>query len=355
MQSTEGCDICSASVLQEQVRALNDLIDVARASVSTIELDALLKAILESAMRFTGIPAGSVALYNNRTGFLTLRAHSGLSPEFVARTSWAVTPGGLTDQLLKRDEILFVEDTEQVHFFNNPLAIKEGIRSLICIPLVTKGNIHGVLYLDDFVPRSFDKDRMKLISVLASFAAMAIENAKLHHKTLQMAITDALTGLYNRRYFEQELPQELERASRYNQSFGLLMIDVDNFKSFNDTFGHPMGDRILATIAAAIEKSLRSVDFAFRYGGEELTVILPETSLKSACKVAERIRKRVVTDTRKLMRSILKEPVTVSVGVAAYPDDGADADKLVARADELLYQAKAAGRNCVRCSKDVTP
>ncbi|MDA8427975.1 MAG: sensor domain-containing diguanylate cyclase [Geobacteraceae bacterium] len=354
MKLGAGCDICSASVLQEQVRALNDLIDVARASVSTIELDALLEAILESAMRFTGLPAGSVALYDNRTGNLTLRAQRGLSPEFVARRSWVVAPGGLTDQLLQHDEILFVEDTQQVDFFNNPLALKEGIRSLICIPLVIKDCIHGVLYLDDFVPRRFDKDRMKLISVLASFAAMAIENAKLHHATCQMAITDALTGLYNRRYFEQVLPQELERARRYKQSFGLLMIDVDNFKNFNDAFGHPMGDRILVTIAKTIEKALRNVDFAFRYGGEELAVILPETSLKSASQIAERIRQRVIADTRKLMRTTSKEPITVSVGVACFPVDGADADKLVVAADDLLYQAKAAGKNCVR-SREVDP
>lgn len=355
MHLAAGCDTCSADILQEQVQSLNDLIDVARASVSTIELDALLKAILDSAMRFTAIPAGSVALYDNRSGNLTLRAHSGLSPEFVARSVWAVTPGGLTDQLLQHDEILFVEDTEQADFFNNPLAVKEGIRSLICIPLVTKGRIHGVLYLDDFVPRRFDKDRMKLISVLASFAAMAIENATLHHETLQMAITDALTGLNNRRYFEQVLPQELERACRYHQSFGLLMIDVDNFKNFNDSYGHPMGDRILATIATAIEKTLRSVDFAFRYGGEELAVILPETSAKSACRVAERIRQRVAKDTKKLLNGSLKEAITVSVGVACYPVDGADADLLVARADDLLYLAKSAGKNCVRCHKDEKP
>lgn len=355
MANDPGCStVRGADELQEQVRALNDLIDVARASVSTIELDALLKAILESAIRFTGIPAGTVALYDHRSGNLTLRAHSGLSAEFVAHSVWAVTPGGLTDQLLQHDEILFVEDTEQVDYFRNPLAVKEGIRSLICIPLVTKGSIHGVLYLDDFVPRKFDKDRMNLISVLASFAAMAIENAKLHHETLQMAITDVLTGLNNRRYFEQVLPQELERATRYNQEFGLLMIDVDNFKIFNDTYGHPMGDRILSTIAASIEKTLRSVDFAFRYGGEELVVILPETDQKSACKVAERIRQRVARDTKKLMRGTLKEPITVSIGVASYPGDGAEAEMLVAKADDLLYQAKNSGRNCVRCRKEDT-
>lgn len=352
MQAVTDCEQCAASTLEQQIRALNDLIDVARASVSTIELDSLLTAILESAMRFTGIPAGSVALYDNRTGNLTLRAHSGLSADFVAFDQWAVTPGGLTDQLLQRDQILFVEDTEKVDFFHNPLAVREGIRSLVCIPLVTKGNIQGVLYLDDFVPRTFDRERMELLSVLASFAAMAIENAKLHHETIQMAITDSLTRLYNRRYFEQVLPQELERAERYGLSFGLLMIDVDNFKKFNDSYGHPMGDRILATIAGSVEKSLRSVDFAFRYGGEELVVLLPETDQKNACKVAERIRQRVVRDTNRRMRGTLKEPITVSVGVASYPDDGGDIGQLLTRADSLLYQAKNAGRNCVRCSEE---
>lgn len=327
------------------MRALNDLIAVAQASVSTIDLDALLAAILESAISFTEMPAGSVALYDNRTGVLTLRAHVGLSSEFVACNSWAVTPGGLTDQLLRRDEILFVEDTTKTEYFKNPLAVHEGIRSLICIPLVTKGNIQGILYLDDFEPRKFDQDRMSLISVLASFAAMAIENAKLHHETRQMAITDALTGLYNRRYFEKVLPQELERARRYNLSFSVLLIDADNFKKVNDTFGHPMGDRILATIGQTIKKALRTVDFAFRYGGEEFIVILPEASMKSAHRAAERIRQRIISDSRKVLCSDLAEPVTVSIGIACYPRDAAEGDALVALADNLLYQAKGAGKN----------
>lgn len=341
----KDCEICNKNELEEQVLALIDLIGVAQASVSSIDLDTLLKAILESAMSFAGMPAGSVALYDNRTGRLTLRAHAGLSPEFVARDSWVVTPGGLTDQMLRQDEIQFVEDTELTDFFNNPLALHEGIRSLICIPLVTKGKIQGVLYLDDFAPRTFDQGRMSLISLLGSFAAVSIENARLHHETRQLAITDALTGLYNRRYFEKVLPQELERARRYNQPFSILLIDADNFKKVNDTFGHPMGDRVLATIGRTINKTLRTVDFAFRYGGEEFIAILPESDIKSACKAAERIRQRVIADGRKVLRSGMTEPVTVSIGVSSFPRDAADGEALVAVADRLLYQAKGAGKN----------
>jgi len=340
-----ACDKCNINELEGQVQALNDLIGVAQASVSSIDLDTLLSAILESAMSFAGMPAGSVALYDNRTGLLTLRAHAGLSPKFVAFDSWIVAPGGLTDQLLRHDEILFVEDTELTNFFNNPVALHEGIRSLICIPLVTKGKIQGVLYLDDFAPRTFDQSRMSLISLLASFAAMSIENAKLHHETRQMAITDVLTGLYNRRYFDKVLPQELERARRLSQSFSILLIDADNFKKVNDTFGHPMGDRVLATIGQTIKKTLRTVDFAFRYGGEEFIVILPEADINSARKAAERIRLRVIANSRKLLRSNMTEPVTVSIGISSYPRDAEDGKALVAVADHLLYQAKGAGKN----------
>jgi len=354
MSLTADCDNCKANELKGQVRALNDLIGVAHASVSTIDLDALLGAILESAMNFTEMPAGSFALYDNRSGELTLRAHAGLSSAFVARDAWTVTPGGLTDQLLRRGEILFVEDTEQADFFNNPLAVAEGIRSLICIPLVTKGHIHGILYLDDFRPRTFEQNRMSLISVLASFAAMAIENAKLHQEARQMAVTDALTGLHNRRYLEKVLPQELERARRYGLSLSLLLIDADNFKKFNDTYGHLMGDRILGTIGRAVRKVLRSVDFAFRYGGEEFVVILPETSAESASMVAERIRQRVIDDSKVVLCNDVAEPVTVSIGVACFPRDAQDSESLVALADSLLYQAKGTGKNRILLSKEAS-
>ena len=339
--------------LEGQVRALNDLIEVAQASVSTIDLEELLAAILKSAMNFAEMPAGSVALYDASSGELHLRAHAGLSSAFVSRSSWLLTPGGLTDQLLRRDEILLVQDTAVVNFFNNPLAIEEGIRSLICIPLVTKGVIQGVLYLDDFTPRSFNAERMSLLSVLASFAAMAIDNARLHQETRQMAINDSLTGLFNRRYFDQVLPQEIKRSRRRKKTLSLLLIDADNFKKFNDTHGHLMGDRILTTIGAALTASLRSIDFAFRYGGEEFVVILPETGLKQALKVAERIRLRVMSESRRVLRSTVPDPVTISTGIACYPDDAENGELLVARADQLLYRAKGAGRNRIlHCRED---
>lgn len=345
MSETHDCDKCKAYELKGQVRAMNDMISAAQASVSTLELDSLLNAILRGAMNFTEMPVGRVVLYDQRSGKMKLRAHAGLASEYVVCDDWTVVPGSLTDQLLRQNEIFCIEDTDQTELFTSYQTIHEDIRSLISIPLVTKSAIHGILYLDDFLPRAFDKNRLAMISVLASFAAMSIENAKLHQETHQMAIMDSLTGIHNRRYFDEVLPQEFERAHRLGLSFSLLIIDVDNFKKFNDLYGHHLGDRILVTIGRVLRKALRSIDFAFRYGGEEFAVILPETGLKSARRVAERIRQGIIVESRKLLRNDGDRPVTVSTGVACYPRDAAYSEELVAVADQLLYQAKKTGRN----------
>src|SRR6185369_15781226 len=253
------CPHCNRESLESQVRALKDLIEVARAVVSTLDLDTVLQAILTSAMGFAETPAGSVALYYDVNHELSLHVHSGLTADFVKNERWSVTPGGLTDQVLKAGEFFFIEDTDQTTFFNNPIALNEGIRSLVCVPLLFQGRIMGVLYLDDFVPRQFDRDKLNLLSILASFAAMAIHNATLHKRTKLMAITDSLTGLHNHRYFKQYFKQEMGRAKRYNKPFSIIMMDVDDFKSYNDSFGHATGDELLSTMGDLILETIRAV------------------------------------------------------------------------------------------------
>ena len=341
-----SCINCKDS-LEAQVKALKDLIEVARAVVSTLDLDTVLQAILTSAMRFAETPAGSVALYDDRKMELSLHAHAGLSASFIKKERWDVTPGGLTEKVLSAGEILFIENTAETPFFNNPVALDEGIRSLICVPLVVQKRTVGVLYLDDFVPRQFDREKLNLLSVLSSFAAMAIYNAKLHNRTKMMAITDALTGLHNHRYFRQQFPLELRRAKRYQKPISLVMLDVDDFKKFNDTYGHSTGDLILASIGEVIAMTLRRVDFAFRYGGEEFVILLPETKLESAIPVADRIRERIERETVTALKGIADCGVTVSVGVVSHPENGSGQDELFNKVDALLYRAKREGKNRV--------
>lgn len=350
----ERCLECTKENLEAEVSALRDLIDVARAVGSTLDLDSVLQAILSSAMRFAETPAGSIALYDSVRGELTLHAHEGLTPEFVRTERWELQPGGLTDRALNCGEILFVNDTARTTYFTNPVALKEGIRSLICIPLNVQSRTVGILYLDDFVPREFDRERMKLLAVLASFAAMAIENAQLHMRTRVMAITDSLTGLYNHRYFQQVFSRELNRAKRYEKPLALIMLDVDDFKKFNDTYGHPHGDKVLAAMGEILVEALRNSDLAFRYGGEEFIALLPETDFPNALQVAERLRELVERNSAVFLRGIAPHGVTVSVGVAVFPRDGETRGELFKNVDDLLYRAKEFGKNRVYHREDGT-
>ena len=342
-----ACETSKKKALVAQVQALNDLIEVAKAVVSTLDLDTVLQAILTSAMGFAETPAGSVALYCQEKRELTLHAHSGLTADFVKNQRWGATPGGLTEQVLKAGEISFIEDTEKADFFNNPIALNEGIRSLVCVPLHFQGEIMGILYLDDFVPRRFDREKLNLLAVLASFAAMAIHNATLHKHTKLMAITDSLTGLHNHRYFKQYFKQEMARAKRYRKPLSIIMMDIDDFKSFNDSFGHASGDLLLSALGTRILQTIRGVDVAFRYGGEELIVLLPDTRLDQANLAAERLRASVQNGTAQELVGCATRGVTVSVGVASYPENADNMDELFNIVDSLLYRAKRCGKNKV--------
>lgn len=349
------CSACGNDSLQKQIDALRDLIEVAKTVVSTLDLDTLLQAILVSAMHYSETPAGSVALYDTKKKELSLHAHRGLSSEFIKVERWTVSRGGLTEQILNSGEIFIVDDTESTPFFHNPVAINEGIRSLICVPLIFQDEIVGILYLDDFKPRTFDRQRLELLSILSSFAALAIHNARLHKKTKLMAITDYLTGLYNHRYFQQILTQELGRARRYQKMLSLIILDIDNFKTFNDRFGHAVGDKVLIAIGEIVSRSLRKVDYAFRYGGEEFVILLPETSLENAVLTADRLRENIAEEAVNSIPETSEIRITVSAGVACYPENGTSREDLFALMDSYLYKAKSMGKNRVCHSKFNSP
>ena len=164
-----------------------------------------------------------------------------------------------------------------------------------------------------------------------------------------LAITDYLTGLYNKRHFEKYLVQEIARCERQNSHFSLLMIDIDNFKQFNDTYGHLAGDNLLREVGRIINSSIRLMDTAFRYGGEEFAIVLPGSSNDEALKVAERIK-----STIEGYRLPGKNNVTASIGISHWPEDGKDPQTLIARADAALYLAKQLGRNKICTAKQVS-
>jgi diguanylate cyclase (GGDEF)-like protein len=335
-------------LLESELRGMKDLLSVAQVVVSSLDLDEVLQNILLSAMAIINMPAGTIALFDESTGKLQVHAHAGLSEKFTAHCCWTVKSGGLTYEILDRGEPFVIEDTGQTGLFNNPLAIEEGIRSLIALPLKMQRKTVGILYVDDFVPRVFARERLELLSILGSFATMSIDNARLYQHTREMACTDGLTGLYNHRHFKRMFGEEVVRAERYKKPMSIILFDVDNFKQFNDIYGHPSGDVVLQRVAALLRELLRDCDMIFRYGGEEFVALLPEAAFAAALQVAERIRISIETESPGFLdRIIASRGITVSVGVASFPEDGDSTGSLLKTVDDLMYGAKRKGKNQV--------
>ncbi len=215
-----------------------------------------------------------------------------------------------------------------------------------CIPMMAQGEAIGTLYLSFQEPGQLTKTKKHLAVTVSRQISLALANLKLHETLQQQSIRDPLTGLFNRRYLEESLERELNRAERKQQSLGVIMLDVDHFKRFNDTFGHEAGDAVLRELGIFLQKHIRVSDIACRYGGEELTLILPEASLEDTMERAEKLRQGV----KYLNVHYRRQPlggITLSLGIAMFPQHGLTSESVIRAADVALYRAKAAGRDRV--------
>jgi diguanylate cyclase (GGDEF)-like protein len=327
------------TVDKEQQRLL-DIMEAARTVVSQMDLDKVLAIILKKSMEITKTRAGSIALYAAKTGTMRIHAHRGFSRGFIGNYEWKIQRGGLTERILKHRSATVVTNTTSTSFFTHSPAVEhEGIKSLICVPLFFSHEVVGILYVDDFAPRKFLPEDLQALDILASFAAIAIHNARTHTSLRHQANTDSLTGLFNRRSFENVLDREFQRAERHNREFSLALVDVNDFKKFNDTHGHQAGDRALANLGEAIRKAVRSTDFAARYGGDEIIIILPETKLQKAYYLfSRRIKHEIEEGFTKITGGEFS--LSVTIGIASYPRDGKNARDLILSADRALLNAK---------------
>ncbi|MDD5665585.1 MAG: sensor domain-containing diguanylate cyclase [Candidatus Omnitrophica bacterium] len=221
---------------------------------------------------------------------------------------------------------------------------------LVLIPLKAKNKINGIIVADNFINREpITKDDIRMLTMLANQAGLAIENSQLYEKTVMLAHLDSLTELWNHGYFQFLLNNELEKSRMMQKPLSLVMLDIDFFKVYNDVAGHQAGDRILKELAALLRNQSRKMDLVCRYGGEEFAIILPQTDKKEALMIAERLR----MDTEKysfINEDLLPDKkLTVSLGIASFPEDGLLPAELIAASDKFLYQAKNKGRNKTCC------
>jgi diguanylate cyclase (GGDEF)-like protein/putative nucleotidyltransferase with HDIG domain len=211
----------------------------------------------------------------------------------------------------------------------------------VLCPLKSHGKLVGILGLSKkSSSQIFSQEDIELVMSVANQAGVIVENAQLYSQAMTWAITDGLTRLYNHRYMHECLDKEIARGTRFGTTFSIIMIDLDFFKTYNDTYGHLAGDDVLTSIGKCIQTSIRTVDIAFRYGGEEFAVILPETMTEGAFLVAERIREKI---EQKLYSG--RSSITASLGIATWPTDGVTKEQILVSADKALYAAKGTGRN----------
>ena len=254
-----------------------------------------------------------------------------------------------TELACREKQTIYESDLKRHHrFWTWESHLQQGIRSVLYVPLTVTDRTIGTLILASHEPNAYSRAQTKLLERVASQIAAPIENAQLYARLEQRSRVDELTGLFNRRYFEERLKEELARHSRYGDVFSLFMMDLDNFKAYNDVYGHPAGDVLLGKIGRIIRNSVRNVDQAFRYGGDEFVVILPQTARDAAYVVAERARRQIAEDMGK--KAIA---VTCSIGLASYPADGMLSGELVDVADVALYHAKRTGGNRIFLSSKI--
>ncbi|NES22971.1 MAG: diguanylate cyclase [Symploca sp. SIO3E6] len=214
----------------------------------------------------------------------------------------------------------------------------------LCIPMMAQGETLGMLYLNTVNSEKLTKAKKQLAVTVAEQISLSLANLQLRERLRNQSIRDPLTGLFNRRYMEKSLQQELYRAERNKKPLGIIMLDIDHFKKFNDNFGHEAGDMVLQELGKFLQQSVRKSDIACRYGGEELMVILPEASLENSKQRAEEIRSGVKQLKVHNGRQCLGQ-VTISIGVACFPEQGLSGDAIIQAADTALYQAKKEGRD----------
>jgi diguanylate cyclase (GGDEF)-like protein len=226
--------------------------------------------------------------------------------------------------------------------------LRENLRSLLCLPLLVRGRCIGVMTLYHRRPRPYEAEELRFLSTFAGTVSIAVDNARLYGEQARLAVTDGLTGLYNHKHFHEALAAELGRARRYGQPLSLVLVDIDYFKIYNDSLGHQAGDALLHELAGLFKAAARQNDLVARYGGEEFAFLLPQTDKRQATALAKRLCRGVERRRFEGEEVLPGGRLTVSLGVAAYPEDVTHASELVGRADLALYRAKHLGRNQVQ-------
>jgi diguanylate cyclase (GGDEF)-like protein len=322
--------------------------ELGKALTSSLQLDQVLRTIMEKIEEFLHPDTWSLLLVDETRKELYFELAVGQGAPALKGVRIQVGQG-LAGWVAQHGEAVIVPDVSRdTRFFAKvDQKTKTETRSIVAVPVRFRNNVLGVIELINCVGRDGFHDRdLALLEALADFAAIAIENARTVKRIHELTITDDCTSLYNARHLNYMLETEINRSQRYGFEFALVFIDLDFFKKVNDTYGHLMGSKLLAEIGDMIKANCRLIDFAFRYGGDEFVLLLPQSSKESAFVVARRLHK-MIGETVWLKGEGLNVRITASIGVAGYPADSRTKADLLHLADEAMYLVKNTSRDAV--------
>lgn len=348
VEDTGSTTLSSGTGLTSTTLDMSTIMKVSQAISGEIILERLIRTIMKIAVVNAGAQKGFFIL--NTDGNLSIEAAEEEGKEDILSGIQSM-PLDACGEMCKPivnyvhrsgENVILGNASMEGPFINDPYIINGRCKSILCAPIKSKGKVSGILYMENnLTNNAFTPERIEPLRIISSQAAISIENARL----FEMATTDGMTKLYVHRYFQHLLDQEMQHSRRYKKQFSLIMMDIDNFKSFNDTYGHQLGDEVLKNVARAIKNILRANDIAARYGGEEFVVILPEADAPQALIAAEKIR--AVVAKLEIPHGNQKLHVTISLGVAVFPMHAEEKEELIHLADTALYASKHSGKNRV--------
>jgi diguanylate cyclase (GGDEF)-like protein len=318
---------------------------VAKALTSMLDLDSILQAIMDKMAEYFRPDTWSLLMVDEDRQELYFAIAVGDAADALKNVRLKVGEG-IAGWVAKHGEQLIVPDVQSDPRFAKRIddMTKWETRSIICVPLRSKHRVLGVIQLVNVNMTGFKDEEVFFLQALCDYAAIAIENARAVEKIQELTITDDVTGLFNARHLYKTLETEVYRSARFGYEFTVLFIDLDHFKQVNDTYGHLVGSKLLAEIGYLIKAQLRLIDFAFRYGGDEFVILLPQTAKDSAVHVAKRLRDNL-RSTKFCSEEGLNLNVKASIGLATYPHDAKTPHDIIRQADEMMYLVKNTTRD----------
>ncbi|MGB7022403.1 MAG: sensor domain-containing diguanylate cyclase [Candidatus Acidiferrales bacterium] len=322
--------------------------ELGKALTSSLQLDQVLRTIMEKINEVLRPDTWSLLLMDTEKQELYFEIATGEGADALKDVRIKLGQG-IAGWVAQTGEVVVVPDTRKDSRFFSQVdeKTKTQTQSIVAVPVRFRDQCLGVIELINCVgDTGFSARELALLEALADYAAIAIENARHVQRIHELTITDDCTTLYNARHLNFMLDTEIYRSHRYSYEFSLIFIDLDHFKAVNDTHGHLMGSKLLGEIGTMVKNNCRLIDFAFRYGGDEFVLLLPQTSKENACRVARRLH-RLIKETPWLKDAGLDVRITSSVGVASYPLDSSDKAGLLHLADEAMYLVKNTTRDRV--------